>query len=429
MWFSNVYLKTLRDFRIAILGWGFGIGLLMFAVLSAVPALINTAAAKASLVSLASSFAWLAEPVSIATPGGYATWKYGPTILVIAIWPILVGSRMLRGEEERGSLDALLSLPRSRTQVALQKFAAMWTALLAMGLIIAVLVWLGGQTAKANFGFGGALLFGLNLMLACGVFGSVALFLSQFTTERRTAAGIAGALLLISILVDMLHRVIPNTEGISRLSPVYYYNLSKPLMPSYGVNVVAMLILVGFSVVFGGAAVVLFASRDVGGVVKIPGLSQLPQRSISPERALPADAWSLRSVYTRSLASLGWSTFWWTLIIAGLAGWMVVIVQQSEKKLAALAAGLYRPAGLHHQGRRSRRLYQCHSAERSLCLHTAAPDGVCRHRGYQLVRRRRGRAPGAGARYSPVPGAGHPGPLCRPGHLDSDHRRSDSGDD
>jgi ABC-2 type transport system permease protein len=199
MWFRTVYLKTLRDFRIAILGWGFGIGLLMLAVLTAVPSLVNTAAAKASLVSLAQSFAWLAEPVSITTPGGYATWKYGPTILVLAIWPLLVGSRMLRGEEERGSLDTLLSLPRSRVQIALQKYAAMWTALAAMGLIIAVLVWLGGFPAKGNYGFGGSLLFSLNLILACGIFGSLALFLAQFTTERRTAAGIAGALLLISI--------------------------------------------------------------------------------------------------------------------------------------------------------------------------------------------------------------------------------------
>ncbi len=53
MWFSSVFLKTLRDFRIAIFGWGVGIGLLMYAVLTAVPALVNTPAARASLVSLA----------------------------------------------------------------------------------------------------------------------------------------------------------------------------------------------------------------------------------------------------------------------------------------------------------------------------------------------------------------------------------------
>ena len=54
MWFSSVYLKTLRDYRIAILGWGLGMGLLMYAVLSAVPALVNDGReARAALVSLA----------------------------------------------------------------------------------------------------------------------------------------------------------------------------------------------------------------------------------------------------------------------------------------------------------------------------------------------------------------------------------------
>ena len=77
MWFSSIYLKTLRDYRIAILGWGMGLGLLMYAVMSAVPSLVDTPEARAALVSLAGSFSWMAEPVTVDTPGGYATWKYG----------------------------------------------------------------------------------------------------------------------------------------------------------------------------------------------------------------------------------------------------------------------------------------------------------------------------------------------------------------
>ena len=146
MWFTSVYLKTLRDFRVAIVGWGAGIGLLIYAVLVAFPSLVTTAAARASLVSLARSFAWIAEPIQVDTPGGYVTWKYGFTILVMALWPLLVGSRMLRGEEEeeRGSLDALLALPVGRGRVALEKMAAMWTALLAMAILIGMLAFAAG---------------------------------------------------------------------------------------------------------------------------------------------------------------------------------------------------------------------------------------------------------------------------------------------
>src|ERR1019366_2145263 len=99
MWFSSIYLKTLRDYRVAILGWGAGMGLLLYAILSAVSSLITTPQARASLVSLASSFTWIADPVAVDTPGGYATWKYGFTILIIVIWPLMACSRLLRGEE------------------------------------------------------------------------------------------------------------------------------------------------------------------------------------------------------------------------------------------------------------------------------------------------------------------------------------------
>src|SRR5258708_3641649 len=158
MWFKSVYLKTLREVRIAILGWGVGMGLLLYAVLAAVPGLIATPEARASLVNLSGSFAWFAEPVAIDTPGGYVTWKYGLTILIIAIWSLMACSRLLRGEEERGSLDALLSLPRGRMRVALEKLAAVWTALLLIGLLIALLAFAGGKSVSADFGLSDALL-------------------------------------------------------------------------------------------------------------------------------------------------------------------------------------------------------------------------------------------------------------------------------
>jgi ABC-2 type transport system permease protein len=37
------------------------------------------------VVSLENSFSWLAEPIKVDTPGGYAIWKYGFTILVMAL--------------------------------------------------------------------------------------------------------------------------------------------------------------------------------------------------------------------------------------------------------------------------------------------------------------------------------------------------------
>ncbi|MGH2520181.1 MAG: hypothetical protein ACRDF8_10285, partial [Chloroflexota bacterium] len=84
-------------------------------------------------MQLAGAFAWNADVAAVDTVGGDATWKIGIFMLLIAIWPVLAASRTLRGEEERGSLDALLSLPRGRVRVALEKSAALWVALLGAG--------------------------------------------------------------------------------------------------------------------------------------------------------------------------------------------------------------------------------------------------------------------------------------------------------
>jgi len=218
--------------------------------------------------------------------------------------------------------------------VGLGKLAAMWSALFAMGLLIGLLAYGGGWKFGGDFGLGDALLFGLNLALICAVIGGVALLISQFTQEQGPAAGWTAGLLLVFIVLDMVHRVIPNTDWISRLSPVYYYNLSKPLVPSHGANAGAMLLLLALALVLSGAAVWLFARRDVGGTVPLPRWLRLPERSAS--RALPVGDWSLRSVYARSLGMIAMPAFWWTLGIAGFATWMVVVVQQMEARLSEL---------------------------------------------------------------------------------------------
>jgi ABC-2 type transport system permease protein len=336
MWLRSVYLKTLRDHRVAILGWGIGMGLVVISPMASVGTLLTTPQAREQLVSLAASFAWNADVVAVDTIGGYATFKIGIFIFLIAVWPLLAGSRMLRGEEDRGSLDILLSLPRSRVRVALEKVAAMWTALLGMGLLIGLLAFAGGQKFGGDFGLGGGLLFGLNLALLCAVVGGLALLISQFTPERGPAAGWTAGLLLVFIVLDMVHRVIPDSEWISRLSPVYYYNLSKPLVPSHGANVGALILLGALALVLSGASVWLFSRRDVGAAMPLPRGLRLPEHRAS--RALPVGDWSLRSVYARSLGMIARPAVWWTLGIAGFAGWMVVVVQQTEARLSTLFA-------------------------------------------------------------------------------------------
>lgn len=340
MWSRSVYLRTLRGYRTAILAWGGSMAVTIIYTMAAANQLLGTASGRASLTSIADSFAWNAAPVAVATSAGYATFKVGVFMMVVAIWPLLAATRMLRGEEERGVLDLLLSLPPSRARIALEKLAALWTALLAMALLMGLVVFAGSRHLNPNFGLGDALLFGLDLALVCAVFGGLALLISQFTLERREAAGWTAALLGAAVVLDMVHRVVSGRiVWISRLSPVYYYNLSKPLVASYGTNWGGMLVLLALAVILGLAAIPLFVRRDIGGTTSLPGWMRLPARARRRPAALPVGAWSVRSVYTRSLGASAVPTLWWTLGIAGFGAWMVVAVQQLQSRVSSLYTG------------------------------------------------------------------------------------------
>ena len=151
MWLKSVFLKSLRDYRIAIAGWGVGMGLVVVSPMASVATLLTTPQARAQLVGLAASFSWNADPIAVDTIGGYATFKIGIFIFLIAVWPLLAASRMLRGEEDRGSLDVMLSLPRNRVRLALEKLAAIWTSLLGMGLLIGLLAFARRREVRRRF--------------------------------------------------------------------------------------------------------------------------------------------------------------------------------------------------------------------------------------------------------------------------------------
>src|SRR3989442_6892354 len=77
MWLRSVFLKSLRDYRIPILGWGVGIGLVVVSPMASVATLLSTPQAREQLVGLAATFAWNADVVAVDTIGGFATVKIG----------------------------------------------------------------------------------------------------------------------------------------------------------------------------------------------------------------------------------------------------------------------------------------------------------------------------------------------------------------
>jgi len=322
--FRSVWLKTIRDHRIAVLGWSIGLGLLLYALYATAEQVL-----RGGVAEIYQSFRFYADPVAIDTVPGYITFR-GTSVLiptVLAIWVLLTGARLLRGEEERGSMDVLLSYPLGRVRLLLEKLIGVAVSILLICLILAGFAMLGQASAHEAVDYGRA----LGAMLNVGLFELcvllVACLLSHFLRTAGAAAGWTGGVLLVMFMLDAVGRTVEGAGWLRNLSLYHYYNANKPLIPSVPADWAALAVL-GVALL---ALLVInawvFARRDLGGVVL--DLSAGGQREEKPLELLE-EAWGslwLRSLGWRTLRARSLAILAWTVGIcggyAGLLTWML----------------------------------------------------------------------------------------------------------
>ncbi len=339
----STWTKTLRDYRIAILVWGIGLGLAVVLTLASFD--MMGAASRAATAQYAGTFRFQGDAVALDTAGGYATWHtVGLLPVMLAIWTVLAGARLVRGDEERGEMDILLSTPRPRLRLFLERVAALAAALLLVAVIMTVVTVIGEPAVGVRMDVGGALLMSLNVALTALVFGLMAALLAHVVRHRAAAASIAGGLVALSYLVNATGRIVDNVDWLRRFSPLYYHDLSKPLIPSYGTNIGALMVLAGAAIVLAGASAYLFSVRDIGGVVVPPvTLPRFAARafhatSTSTVERARHDV-SLRAPGVRAVRSQLASIIWWMVGLLAITAWVTVVARSSKDLIARMLAG------------------------------------------------------------------------------------------
>src|SRR5579875_901473 len=309
----TIWLKTLREYWIAVLCWGLGLGLLIYAMYATAQDALS-----AGVTQIYQSFSFYGDQVALNTIPGYVTFRvFGTTLpAFLAIWAILAGARLVRGDEERGTLDVLLSQPLARIRLLLEKLLALMLAILVMMLIISLFILLGQLSAKQAADYPRALLTALNVGLFELIFACIALLISQFVRWRGAAAGWTAAILVIMFLFDSVGRVQHNFDWLRHLSIFYYYNSNKPLIPSVSANWGAVALLLVLTLVLIAASTLIFARRDLGGVALQLALNGRQSGAVERGRALARAAGDpfLRSLGLRTLRAQFTALFWWTVI-------------------------------------------------------------------------------------------------------------------
>ena len=185
-------------------------------------------------------------------------------------------------------------------------------ALVLIGLLFALGLTAGQARLERHADVVRALLAGLNLSLLAFFFGCLALLFSQFTTSRAVAAGSASGLLLLSVLLDSTGRLL-NGSWVQYLSPFYYYNLNRPLIPSFPDQPLAAVLLAGLAMLCAGASLILFAKRDIGRVA----FSWLGKQQPGNHHAASSLSQAERALSTRNVSLSALAPRWVVCLLVG----------------------------------------------------------------------------------------------------------------
>jgi ABC-2 type transport system permease protein len=236
------------------------------------------AAFARSIGVLASHFTVvLPPPTRLDTVGGFVQYRgYGVLAILFAIWALAAATGGVRGDEERGVVEAALATGIGRASLLASRVAAF-----AIGSLAASLA--AGTGLLAGAASGGESIPLDSVVEAAVVLAALALFsycltllVAQLTPARLTAAA-AGSLLLGLFLVNSLSRTFPWLSSARWISPFRYFELSQALAPGGPFDVRATGVLVAGAALAFAAAAALFARRDLGApAVRLPRANEPP---------------------------------------------------------------------------------------------------------------------------------------------------------
>lgn len=244
--------------------WGFVYGLLVISTVKAYSIAYPTAAERVKAAASLQAFSiLLGQPYHAETLAGFTSWRVTVIIALIgAIWALLTSTGLLRGEEDAGRWELLLSGPVTKlraTTEALLAFAGALGVMFAVTTLVAIAA--GASTPGANFGLAGSVLFGLALVSGAAMFLAIGSLASQLSATRGQAATIAAAVLGGAFLVRMIADATKGLGWVRWITPLGWIEEIHPLRDPQPFALVPIAAVVAGCVV---ATLLIARDRDLG---------------------------------------------------------------------------------------------------------------------------------------------------------------------
>jgi ABC-2 type transport system permease protein len=212
------------------------------------------------------------------TVAGYTAWKSVGILSVLgALWALLLATKAMRGEEDAGQWELLLSGQTTRRAAAAQTMLGLAAGLLALFSITAVATFVLGHTSTVHLGISSSVFFALTLTSGAALFMALGALTSQLAASRRQAAAYAGGVLGIFFALRMVADATPRLSWLHWATPLGWIEQLQPLTNP---QPLVFGLIFGLTALMAAVAVSLAGARDLGA-------STLPDRSnAEPHTAL-----------------------------------------------------------------------------------------------------------------------------------------------
>ncbi len=212
------------------------------------------------------------------TVGGFTVFKISMTLMILgAVWGLLTSTRLLRGEEDSGRWELLLTGRTTRRGATGQTLAGLAAGAVTLWYVTAVITVLSGRGSKVDIGAGASLYLALAVVATAVMFLGVGALTSQLAATRRQAASYAAVFLGVSYALRMIADAGVGLHWLIWTSPLGWV---EELQPITDPQPLAFLPIVALNAVLAVGAVRLAGTRDAGASI-------LPDRSRSrPHLAL-----------------------------------------------------------------------------------------------------------------------------------------------
>lgn len=257
---------TLRRLRGQILGWGLALAALGAMIIPFYDVFAEQQEQFMEMLrnyppEFLAFFGDVSDVGRIATPEGYLEYYFFSMLpVIVGIFALLAGSRLIAQDEERGRLDLILAHPVSRSGFFFGRLGALVTAsvaILGVGWLGVVLLL---RTSSMAIGAGAMALAFLPVLAQILIYATLALLLSLLLPAQRYAAMLTGLLLAASYVVSSLGKLHPNLATLADLMPYAYYQGAGAMS---GLDWGPFLGLLGASALFSLLAWWRFLRRDI----------------------------------------------------------------------------------------------------------------------------------------------------------------------